>query len=505
MFKWDNIMLNKKLMILLLLILVILQISSVNAYNKTEFDIINEKINSTDGLKLHINNAFHEDNISESNEYNGNKMEFNQGDMIPIHINSLKNGELKVLVDDKEYGSWNFSKNETILIPTYNLESFDNDSIMNIDVGLHNISFIFNFKYYSRYTADISIDENSALTFQINKKYTTHDFTNRYTYNSTLNILKKEKSIHIVKFKYYNLIDGGDCQIHVDNYQEELIFYYGIIISNKEEIIYKERFYIPHVEFTTDMGLYYVQNVGFYNFAVVNLVDGTSDSIIFKASKYKPNLNISYIINESNITFQIINPKYDYYLPDYVITVDNLTKEIIMLPENGTACIVSFENLNHGIHTMTLYCYEYTYIESFFYEMTFKIGNNSSNPYQGINSFINQSNSDNNVSHNLTFIKGNRTGNNINLVGGDGKNHNHIRNSNSKKKNNVEFKEERITSAFGDIKSSDLSEDLSTQKSYEIVEKSILNSNHVFIQLSLIIIVFLSLVIGYFKFKKNNN
>jgi len=404
--------------------------------------------------------------------------------------------KLKVLVDNNEYGLWNFSNNETLYIPTFNPESFENDSIVNMDVGLHNISFIFNFKYFSHYTVNRLFDMNSTLNFQINNDYFSPIQSNNYTYNSTINILKKEKTIHIVKFNYYNLCEHGEYEIHRD-YIKKYCLDYGVIISDDKEVIFKDKFFLT--DNVVKDGLDYIYYPGSYNFTVVNLDDGTKDSIMFKALKYKPKLNIKHIINESNITFQITtvlgHEGFCY------ITVDNITKES-WANYYGPIDNVTFENLSSGIHTMSLYCEEYSEAESFFYEMTFEIENTHNNSYEDNNTLINQNNTlNNNTPINMTFIKGDGTFNATNPLDGNGK-HNFVKNLNSKKKNNVKSEKKVEISTFGDIKSADLSDELSTQKSYEIIEKSTLNSENILIKIILLILMLISLMIGYFKFKK---
>ena len=62
---------------------------------------------------------------------------------------------------------------------------------------------------------------------------------------------------------------------------------------------------------------------------------------------------------------------------------------------------------------------------------------------------------------------------------------------------NQDLKEKVITSTYGDKLSGGLSQHSQSQKSYEILEKSTVNSKKNLIQIFLIIIVCISLMVGY--------
>jgi len=194
-------------------LLVILQISCVNAQNDNDTDVINQTMDYPEFSNN--DNLQNDENQSQIGEVN--KIEFNQGDKIPISINGRAEGNLKVLVDDKEYDSFNFKHRETIYISTYHPESFFNSSIMNINPGLHNVSLIFDFKSSFKYYVEGHIDENSTLNFYFAPNFSEHVLNNMYTFNFSLNILKK-KTIHITDFVFVNLCEYGEYKVHLDNY-----------------------------------------------------------------------------------------------------------------------------------------------------------------------------------------------------------------------------------------------------------------------------------------------
>jgi len=493
-------MFNRKLFVFLIVIIFILQISLVTAHDNNDVQI-NKTAKSQDFPELSANNHSLNTNHKSNATNHDNQMEFNQGDKIPIHINTPVEGNLTVFIDNKEYNTYNFTEHGTIYVPTYNPESFYNSSKMNIDIGLHNISLIFNFKYSCQYAADIFLDKNSTLNFKFHADYDFSLLNNTYiyTYNSTINILKKESTIHITKLIFKNLCQYGEYEIHVDNLKEEEFSFdsFGIIISNKHNILHKQIFPNIWADDKISIGLDTINNIGDYTFTVINLADGTTDKIVFKAKKYQPKLNITHNINGSNITIHIVNPEFNYFAHG-IITINNITKEFIMLDDDDPLYNISFENLSAGIHKLKIYCPESSNAEPFYYETTFEIKyvqNNENNT-----SIIQNTTLPNNTT-NITTITGNTTSNGTNSFNESGKNNNIFQNKN-RNKNDIKSKE-KIESALGNIKSSTSSEDLSNQKSYEISQKSTKKAiNNPLTQIGIIIILIASLMMGYFKYEK---
>ena len=519
-------MFNKKLFAILVFLLFILPIPFVNAQSDNQTEIINESDESVEYSE--INNFSipeFEDNIEPNNPVD--KIEFYPG-VIPIHIESPAEGDLKVFVDDMEYGVWNFTKNKTIYIPTYNPESFYNNSKINIDVGLHNISLIFNFKKFNSKDVNIFLDGNSTLNFIFNENYPSH-ITDTYTYNSTLNILKKDKTIHILNFTYYNLLEMGEYIIHMDNYdlwENDSIYHdildtgnlFGIIIiNNNNELIYTE----PDNGILLDEldELWGIYEVGVYNFTVINFLDGTMDSVLFKANKYQPKLNITHIVNENSLKINIMIPKLRYYntlssqLENYnvwsSISVDDITKNLIIYSEFDDSGQVSFENLTSGVHTLKVYCPEDNMSEEFYYTVSFEIeegfdledGNETIfNPINNTDQNIQQNSSSD---KNLSFIKGNATSGNTTILGDIIKNRNNDEHS-QLKQNYRNSKENIINFSIGDDNAAQSGSSSPTKKSYEISKKSTSKKINEITQFHLIILVIILLIIGYFKFGGEN-
>ena len=517
-------MFNKKLFVILVFLLFILQISFVSAQSDNQTEIVNESAESIGYSDINNLSNPKVGNHIEPSGY-GDKMEFYQGDEIPIHIESPCDGDLKVLVDGVEYGVFNFTNNEIIHIHTYNPESFYNNSKINIDVGVHNISLIFNFNNFKSKDVNIFLDENSTLNFKFNKNYSSH-ITNTYAYNSTLNILKKDKTIHISEFAYYHLLEECEFDVHIDNldlWYDEKIYdegdLYGIIITKINQCVYKKSFYDLPSEIPEGGFLWCIFEVGVYNFTVINFLDGTTDSILFKANKYQPKLDITHIINGTEIKINMTIPLLTYYnvltsqFEDYAvrafISVDNITKNLMVDSRYNDVGQVSFENLSSGVHTLKIYCPGDNRSEEFYYSMSFEIeeGLDLDEGNENILDLINTANQNiqqNSFSDkNLSFIIGNNTSGNITSTGRVIKNHKDAENSYSNE-NNWNSNENIINSLIGVDKNTQSGSSSPTKKSYEVIKKSTSKSINEITQFQLIIIIIILLIIGYFKFGEKN-
>lgn len=511
-------MFTKKLFVCLAVLLFIFQLSFVNALTDNETCLINE-MEVIEHQELGIN----ESDNSESNfktdhddksSYIENKMKFNQGDKIPLHINSPVEGDLKVLIDDKDYGLWHFKQDETILIPTYNPESFYDDTKTNIDVGLHDISLIFNFKDSNYYDAEVSFHEDSTLNFYIN---TDGDVLREdYHYNHTLNILKKEKTIDIYYLDKFSFYEPNHFDIYINGrnlyeFEKNDNDPYGMIISDGTKILYKgdgsDEFSFPILN-TQELFDLYEFNIGIYNLTVINLLDGTSDSTIFEIYKYSPIFNMTYLINESDITFRL-GGLWNYE-NNVVITVDNMTKEILY---DCMDIFVTFENLTPGSHVMRMYCPENKYSYGYAYNTTFEIKSNSPLINESDYTYINQSNIDNSSDianstyNNFSNIgNNNNTGNSLN----SNKKNNNIQNdkkTNSKSKKNIKtrIEDNPIITVGEENMLSDSSDDSSTNKVYDISQKSVAKSiDNPLTELGLIILLLISFIVGYYRFGEKN-
>lgn len=531
----------KKLFVFLILILFISQISFVTANDNTtnilnkNTDIIDQKapINTSDIIEKN----FESNNDSTiSDDYNYLYFDDNSsyycyfGDEILIHIDSLEDGNLEVLIDNEYYGSWNFTTtDETICIPTYNPEQLHDNSKTNIGIGIHDIKLIFNFNSMDTYYAlvdyhyiDVGEDTRyslNTLNFRIVNGNSYNAITNTFEWNSKLHVQNDPPKIDFnsLKFNVYEDIAFFSIFVHHNDYYfgtDTGNYSIGIIVSNKTGTIYKKN--ITLTEYPNTHYLFFtffnITNAGIYNFTAVNLIDGSNSSVLFEIIKYAPKYNMNYSINGSTFILDFEQTFIDgvaLCYNDFIICVDNITKKI----PNRWWDEVVFDNLSPGVHVLTFYCPEDGFKESFFYSMTFEINgtgntsdNNESIPIKEDNITDNNNNITNNTINSTNVVgQGNSTGSVGNTSNGGNsypKKDHDGGNLNSKKATKTRQDDTQKLTAGGNNIISD-SSDASNSKTYEIQEKSASKSiDNLLTKITLILIIFVSFMIGYFRYKR---
>ena len=512
-------MFNRKLFFILLVVsLFILHISSVCAVNSNE----THAIEFNKEYDLSVKSDSKQGYVSKIGDSDDNSLDFNQGDKIPITIDSLEEGNLTVLIDDEVYyyKSWILLGIETINIPTYNPSSFYNSSIKNIGVGTHKISLVFSLNTFKNYVPVVSKD-GSNLKFKF-QNYTDDTLDNKYTYthNLTLNIHEKRKTINVSIFNkptYHYFIDfsvGFDNDTLMDMLQDDTYLnHFGIIFSNNEKILYKDVFDLklydmdcikrahvdisyPVIGITFDVG----SVLGICNLTVVNFADGTTDTVLFNVSKFITGIpKIECVVNGFDATFYA-----DQYFNNIFISVGDDVRELIF--STSYAWNVTFVNLSPGVHVLRLYYPETDFIKQFSYNWTFEIPGSSNVP-ENINISGNHSF---NMFPNMLLTNGgaflffSQNDGMLNIEDFTIIDDSGVRNSESKlgSGSNSIDKSNSIGSDSGNSGSSE-SSSLSNKKSYEIQEKSTSKViDNSLIKLGLIIILTISFMMGLVRFKK---
>lgn len=506
----------------MLVLLLIAHISYVSAAENNKTDI-----KLTDNYEISVNNSIENYYICELNDENcsSESIDYNQGDKIPITIDSPVDGTLTIFIDNEEYDSMIFSKSDTIFISTYNPDSFYNKSIRNIDIGTHNLSLIFNFFDYGNYVPIVSKeDSNLKFQFHMDNKYI---LSNTYTYTSTLNIHKIEKTIHLLideptyYFCVYFIVQLDNIDWNDIVNSGEYLGYFGIIFSDNSNIFYKEdvdirevfeikkgfvdgvkktypSFSLPIPTITYDV----LHKLGICNFTVVNFADGTQDSVLFNVSKFHTQYpdKIDCVVNESNITFYV-----EHYFTKIFVSMEDIHKFISAPDEEYYAWNITFVNLKPGTHVMNLYHHETDFIKEFSYNITFEIkGSNH-------DELPNTINIQNNVSFNMfsdMVLSGNNSFLLFNSCYGimDFQDMVMVDDSSSTDTESSFDGYSKITGesmSVGDNVGSSSSDSSSNGKSYEISKKSVSKStDNLLTKLGLIIFSCMSLMVGYVRFEK---
>ena len=532
---------NKKLILLLIfLLLVILNVSLVSAFENNETDAI-EIVNNHDLSSGVVNDCSQE--LKDYDNSDENILDYNQGDKIPITIDSPINGYLTVMIDDEKYGSWWFLNNETIIIPTYNSESFQNSYIKNIDVGTHNMSLIFNFYEYHNYVPIIS-KQDSTLMFKFTHDNNLSNGAYTYTYNTLLVIHEIEKTIHVSFDDEPIYYESLDFILRLYNVTWEDIIrrgvysdYFGIIISEGENIFYKENIDIkehyaeafPRQDFVDGVPILYIMfsfliptlsfdvdhKFGVCNITAINLRDGTQDSLLFNVSKFNTKYPdyINCIINENDATFYV-----GHHHVNITVSVNNIIK-FISSTEYSTKMYgwaitmyewnVTFTNLNPGIYVMNLYYPETDITKEFSYDIPFEIkGPNTDNLPSNGN--ITSSNMSYNMFPDMFLMSnGGFLMSNVNYGVLDFQDMMILDDSSSSNcESNMDGESISIGDNSGDMgatsASSGASSDGSNAKSYEISEKSHPKlKDDLLSKLGITLLSCMSFMVGYVRFEKH--
>ena len=521
-------MFSKKLFIFLIVLLIISHVSFISAAENNQSDAI--EINDT--CLLSVNNIDEKDYLCELNEldeddYDETIIDFNQGDRMPITIDSPVEGNLTVLLDYEFYGSWNFSKNRTILIPTYNPNSFYDSSIRNIDIGNHELSLIFNLDSFDNYVPEV-YENDSHLKFMFHKcgdDILNHKYT--YTHNSSLTIFEKRKtiSISLLPYYYFNSFPiyyagvGFDISFDNINFKEKNKHSFGFILSDsngrifiKKNMNITDSFEVGEItnwdgeSIGTFCQFWYdflmldhniLREIGVCKLTVVNFIDGTNDSIMVNISKFFNYYEkIDCIIQDSDVTFYF----YQFF-PKVFISIDDNGEYI---SPKGDKWNVTFANLNSGVHTMNLYCLKTDYSKELLYNLTFKI--NGLNNIDFPNSIVNMSSS-NNLSFcmfpNMLMSNGGFLLGNVNYGMVDFQDM-MIADDSSSRNSEHNFDGESISYGedSGDVGTKGGSTGSSNTRSYEISERSHPKED-LLSKLGIIILSCMSFMIGYNRFDKH--
>ena len=499
-----------KIILILCMFFIISMISVTHATHE-----LNETLEN-DELLINYNNSFDTLEDNETSNYNNYQLKpeitIVKSEDIPIKINSPVSGEITVCIDSKYNSSLSFEGNEVIKVPTYDplyFSYFDTDFI-NLDVGIHNVSFLLYLNTDDYYTTNFSII-NSYLTIDIIQNYSfnlpNYSF-NFPKYEINLNVIKKNKTVHILDVDSAPISYILNVKFKCDNDEDE----FCVIVSKEDNII---ETWLENYEFNQnsdsifEFEWYDIKPVGKYNITVVNLKDGTSDSAPFNVYNEIKLINSTYRINNDNMDVYIeLESEYNTTIESYVwvngTCLHSIMKNILVNSNN--------HNFNFEFNFNNLLPGKYEFILSdkwYIYSFPFEIKNNSDVNYSNYNGSIddvpiNITLNNTEIVFNSTFDDSNSNisiFNDKNNSDSDDSNHNGFNNSNHRqfheKNKNIDLKRN-----IGDLISSSSQDD--SIKSYELSKKSVSKSvKNIYTTIGLIILFILSFLIGYFKFRKN--
>ena len=374
------------------------------------------------------------------------------------------------------------------------------------DAGLHNISIIFEFDTPQKYDVTMKTYKDDSedyydynvlwFHFNINENLKAKK---RYAYNTILNILKKEKTIHITNISSASYTNPLRYDVIVANPDNSSY----VFISNKTGIVisdtsfgYRERTY-------SFDGLRHKMKPGVYSLTVVNDYDNTFDTAPFTLCN-DIIISTTYKIKENDVILNVeiwceYNTPIEFTMQKLINGTEyeyrTITREISASTNNHKFNFeICFDDVDPNGYLVSISDYWST-IDFFNLTVDYNSVNETgiSEDNNDVNETVNVSNKYNNDSN----INGNGTGTNLNLKENNADPHSYK--SHESKGN--DFKE--VISGFGDFIESKDSISSENTNSYEIISKSALkSSNNIFSNLGIIILLFIAGIIGYLKFKR---
>lgn len=474
------------------------------SYASNETDILNDTVDTvsinTQSVDLKSDNDCFEDTNSDIDN-----ISIYYGEVIDIEGGFDEQYNCTVYIDNKLVNFIPDLRSDK----TINMYNYYEDYLNSIypDVGLHNMSIIFEFETPQKY--DITLEmykddfKDSGYIYNVLCFYSNFNddlqAKKRYSYNTNLNILKKDKTVHITKISpFASYTNPLVYDVIVDNPNNSTI----VFISNKTNIVTLDTsFGDIGQEYSFDK-LRHKIKPGSYNLTVVNAHDNTFDTAPFTLCN-DILINTTYRIKDNDV---ILNVELwcEYTTPIQVImskfinetTYDyrNITKKILANANNHKfkfeICFNDVDNNNYGIYIHDYY----SFIDCVYLTVNYTHVNETEISEDNMNETVNVSNKYNN--NNLYCNGTNGTGANLNL-----KKNNTDSNSYKSYQSNINDLKE-VNSAFGDFIESKDSISSENSNSYEIISKSALkSSNNIFSNLGIIILLFIAGIIGYLKFK----
>lgn len=497
-----------KWILFLCLVIFMLSATSCSYANKTNtlnYTYGTVSINDSP-LDLKSNSNFN----NSFNKVNSNSDNFSiyYGERIEIDGISDVKYNCTVFIDNKLV---NFISNFSTTVNMYNYDSVMLNSFYP-NVGLHNLSIIFEFDTPQKY--DVKIDSfkkehipdyNKSMNhclqfwFNVNDESTAKK---RYSYNTTFNILKK-KTVHIINISSFATYSNELLfNVMVDNPENSSFCF----ISNKTGVVADDSY--RGYGLLGDMydfdNLRYKINPGVYNLTIVNTYDNTFDTASFILYN-DISINTTYKIKDNDVILNVemwceyntpiqfrmnklINEtRYDYRV---------ISKEILSNDNNHKFNFeICFNNVDNNDYWVDIWDYQNRIDEIYFTVNAFVDETEISGDIIDVNE---TGDVEKNVSNSYGNNAGvNGFGDNLNLKGNS-------TNSNSHKIFNVhnnDFRE--VINGCGGFTSKIDFISSENANSYEINEKSVSKSvNNMFSNLGIIILVLIAFMLGFFRFKR---
>ena len=490
------------------------------SYASNETDILNDTVNT---VCINVPSVDLESDYSDKDSFDDVNSDIDNisiyyGELVEIVWDDDMHCNSSVFIDNKFVNFISdLSSGGVINMYNYDFDHHHEDFLNSIypNVGLHNIFIIFEFDTPQKY--DVTIEKykdgffdgrcnDNVLRFQFNDNEDS-EAKKRFLYNTTLNILKKDKTVHITNISpVATYIHSLYFDVIADNPGDA----FRIFISNETGFIIFDSFSSGSNLYGFD-GLMHKIKPGVYNFTVVSYYDSTFDtaSFIFYNNLI---INTTYRIIDNDVIlnvelwceyntsirfclFKLINETpYDYRV---------ITKEILANDNDHKFNFeICFNDVDNNDYYMYISDYDsYNYLDCFYFTVNYTFVYETK-IIDDVNDTVNVSdNVEGNVpdGYNSSNAVGNGNSSNLDLKG-------NITNHNSYQshKSNVWDDDFRaVISDFGDLVSSVDSISSENANSYELIEKSTSKSaSNIFSNLGIVILLFTAFIVGFLYFKR---
>ena len=488
------------------------------SYAGNETDILNDTVNTVSinvpSVDLESDN-YDNDSFEEVNSGIDN-ISIYYGERIDIDWGFDEQGNCTVYIDNKLVNFISdLRSGGTINMYNYYYEDFLNSIYP--DVGLHNMSIIFEFNTPQKY--DVTMErykedlEDSSYVynvlgfhFNVNENFKAKK---RYSYNTTLNILKKDKTVHIINMSPFASYSNPLLyNVIVDNPENSSF----VFISNKTGIVISDISFGDIERTYSFEGLLHKIMPGVYNLTVVNDYDNIFDTASFTLFN-DIIINTTYNIKDNDVILNVeLRCEYNTPIQFAMYELINgtpfeyrvITKEILANANNHKFNFeICFDEVDNNDYYVAISDY-WGNLDYFYFMVNYTFVNET-----GIGEDIGDVNESLNVSvivkRNVLggYNGSNAVGNGANGTGADLdlKENSADSNPHQSHKSNAHGRE--VISDFGDLVSSIVSSSNENANSYELVGKSALkSSNNIFSNLGIIILLFIVFMIGFLMFKR---
>lgn len=379
------------------------------------------------------------------------------------------------------------------------------------DVGLHNFSVIFEFDTPQKY--DVSLESYKKYDDTIYKvlffKFNVNENSEakkRYSYNTTLNILNKDKTVHIRNISLLTTYKNPlFYKVIVDNPDNSFF----IIISNTDGII--------HYDYgsgrNNDFDFQDLKNKikpGVYNLTVVNDFDNTFDTASFTLFN-DIIINTTYKIENNDVIIDVklwseyTTPiQFNMYKINGTVYEQyrSITKEISVNDNNHNFNLkIRFNNVDNENYDVVILDY-YNIIDDINFTVNYTFINETKINEDIININKTVKISDN-VENNLSDDNRSNTGGNANSINNTNYNSDLKENTSdsNSQKSNVYDDFKKVISGLGDLANNVNSISNENVNSYEIIKNSASKSLDMFSNMGILILLLIAFIVGFLRLK----